>query len=104
MTDFEEKVEQLREALFQREEVQRYFSLKRAIEADDELMKTNELLRMHQKEMAKNLHNPKKYAEEKALFEHYSDLYQNHPLVVNYEACKIDVYALLSQLKNILEK
>ena len=104
MTDFEEKVEQFREALLQREEVQRYFSLKRAIEADDELMKTNELLRMHQKEMAKNLHNPKKYAEEKALFEHYSDLYQNHPLVVNYEACKIDVYALLSQLKNILEK
>lgn len=104
MTDFEEKLGQLREALFDREEVKRYFALKRAIEADSELMKTNELLRLHQKEMAKNLHNPKKYAEEKALFEHYSDVYQNHPLVVNYEACKADVYVLLTQLKNILEK
>ncbi len=104
MTDFEEKLEQLRDALFDREEVKRYFALKRAIEADAELIKTNDLQRWHQKEMAKNLHDPKKYAEEKALFEHYSGLYQNHPLVVNYEASKIDVYALLTQLKNILGK
>lgn len=104
MTDFIEKLTQLREALFDQEEVKRYFALKRAIEADTELMQTNELLRFHQKEMSKNLHDAAKYASEKALFEQYSKAYQNHPLVVNYEACKIEVYALLSQLKNILQK
>lgn len=104
MSEFNEKLEELRASLFEQEEVKAYFALKQAIESDVSLMKANELMRFHQKEMAKNLHRPDVYAKEKALFETYSKEYQNHPLVVNYEASKAAVYALLKQIKDILEK
>ncbi len=104
MSEFTERLDQLKTSLFEREEVRQYFALKAAIESDPILMEANANMRFHQKEMAKHMGNLEIYTKEKALFEHFSSVYQNHPLVVNYEQAKNAVHDLLRQLKDILEK
>lgn len=103
MNDFDQALEELRDALFNTPEVQQFFALRQAIESDKELMAANAQMRAHQKAMAKHQNNDEIYFREKALYEQYSALYNKHPLVVNYEALRGVVNDLLKQIKMIVE-
>ena len=81
----------LREEIDSLPSVQEYYRLKSLYEADEELANMR-------KEIAR-LKKEGKEEERKNLLE----IYQNHPLVNNYEAAKQEVESLLLVIKNIIE-
>lgn len=91
MSDLLEEVKSLRSDIDNLPEVQEYYRLKTIYENDEELKKMRtEIARLKslgKEEERNNLLN----------------IYNSHPLVVNYEASKEEVENLLRQIKNIIQ-
>jgi len=102
-TDFEIKLEQLRQRLFDMPEVRQFFETRQRILADATLTRYDRLKRKHQRAMAANMHDRDTYEREKRLYSRYAAAYDNHPLVINYRYLRETVYQLLDQIKAILE-
>lgn len=81
----------LREEIDNLPTVQEYYHLKSLYEADEELANMR-------REIAR-LKNERKEEERKNLLE----VYNNHPLVNNYELAKQEVESLLLVIKNIID-
>ena len=86
-----EEAKKLREEIDNLPTVQEYYRLKSLYEADEELAKMR-------KEIAR-LKSEGKEEERKNLLE----VYNNHPLVNNYEAAKQEVESLLLVIRNIIQ-
>lgn len=91
MSDLLEEVKSLRSDIDNLPEVQEYYRLKETYENDEELQR----MRM---EIAR-LKSLGKEEERNNLLE----IYNQHPLVVNYEVYKEEVENLLRQIKNIIQ-
>lgn len=88
--DLELSLENLKKELDNSPIIQEYLSLKKIIENDEELKKTRE-------DIAR-LTNDNKLEERDALLAIYND----HPIVINYEQAREEVINLLTQIKDIL--
>ncbi len=91
MSDLLDEVKSLRSDIDNLPEVQEYYRLKETYEKDEELQR----MRM---EIAR-LKSLGKEEERNNLLE----IYNQHPLVVNYEVYKEEVEDLLRQIKNIIQ-
>ena len=98
----EEALKTLSNSLFEMDEVKHYFALKQAILDDKELLEINELMRKHQKLMVESINDPEVHKKEKELYFEYKNKYESHPLVVNYEVIKEEVFNILKQISNII--
>ena len=72
------------------------------LEKDESIKKLDEEVRFHQKEMCKNKDNNEIYFKEKALYEELKNKLDNHPILINYQIAKDEVFSLLVDIKNIL--
>ena len=91
MNDELEKVlQELKDKLDNNETIQEYLSLKSSLE-------NNKELKDMRSEIAR-LTNENKLEEKEALI----NVYNSHPLVVNYNQIREEVISLLSQIKDIL--
>ena len=72
------------------------------LEKDESIKKLDEEVRFHQKEMCKNKNNNEIYFKEKALYEELKNKLDNHPILINYQIAKDEVFSLLVDIKNIL--
>ncbi len=91
MSDLLEEVKSLRSDIDNLPEVQEYYRLKETYEKDEELQRMRvEIARL--KSLGKE-------EERNNLLE----IYNQHPLVVNYEVYKEEVEDLLRQIKNIIQ-
>lgn len=103
MTELALKTAALKEAILALPEVKRFFLLRDQIAADSYLMEQQEQAKDHQKKMMKTIHEAELYQHHKTQYEHYLSLFENHPLVQNYEAIKAEIKPLLDELQAILE-
>ncbi len=99
MTDIEKKLEIVKEELYSDSSVMEYFRLKKAIEENEELKKLDIEIRKIQKEVCRknnkqNILDDEKLKELKAKFD-------NHPLIVNYNKVKEEVFSLLNEIKEV---
>lgn len=90
MNDVDKALLALKDELDKSEIIQEYLSLKSVYEKDEELKKMRE-------DIAR-LANEGKKEEHDALLE----IYNSHPIVINYEQAREEVQALLEQIKDIL--
>jgi len=104
MNNFETKLEELKEELFSLEEVKTYFSLKNEIENNAELTYFREQIAHFQRLMTLNIDLDEEYKMYKKEYEILLRKYQEHPLIQNFEIVKEDVYRILTEVKEIIEK
>ena len=104
MNNFETKLEELKEELFSLEEVKTYFSLKNEIENNAELTYFREQIAHFQRLMTLNIDLDEEYKKYKKEYEILLRKYQEHPLIQNFEIVKEDVYRILTEVKEIIEK
>ncbi len=90
MDELELALNNLKDALDNSSVIQEFLKLKEVYESDPELKRMRE-------EIAR-LTNEGKVEEHDALLE----IYNSHPIVVNYSQAREEVIALLSQVKDIL--
>ena len=92
MTDLDKVLEELSKQINNEPSVKEYLSLKKIIEADPELKK----MRL---EIARLTNEEKKKEHDNLL-----EVYNSHPLMVNYYQAREEVINLLKEIKNILDK
>ena len=91
MNDLDTILNELKETLYQRKEVQEYLKNKKLLEADASLKKMRDdivRLKKEGKEIERN---------------NLLKIYENHPLVSNFEASKKEVISLIQTLKDIIQ-
>ena len=102
MSDFDKTLEEFKKELFNEQCVKEYFYYKNLLEKDESIKKLDEEVRFHQKEMCKNKNNNEAYFKEKAIYEELKNKLDNHPILINYQIAKDEVFSLLVDIKNIL--
>lgn len=102
MSDFDKTLKEFKKELFNEQCVKEYFYYKNLLEKDESIKKLDEEVRFHQKEMCKNKNNNEIYFKEKALYEKLKNKLDNHPILINYQIAKDEVFSLLVDIKNIL--
>ena len=90
MTNIDEALKTLKAELDNSSVIKEYLRLKEVIENDEDL-------KSMRKEIAR-LTNENKKEEHDALLE----IYNSHPIVVNYQLAREEVVSLLSQIKDVL--
>ena len=90
MNKTDEALEKLAKELYALPEVQEYLELKESMENDKELKE----MRL---EIARLTNEGKKEEHDNLL-----KVYNSHPLVVNYQVAREELYNLLNQIKDIL--
>ena len=91
MNDLDTILQELKETLYQREEIQEYLKNKKLLEEDASLKKMRDdivRLKKEGKEIERN---------------NLLKIYESHPLVSNFEASKKEVASLIQTLKDIIQ-
>ena len=83
--------------------VQEYLRLKEVIKNDERLSRLEKEIRVHQKAMCDNKHNPEILSKERDLYEKASLEFENDPIVKDYKIVKEEVYNLLAEVKGALD-
>ena len=104
MNNFEESLNSLKEELFNLEEVKAYFKLKNEIENNEELISLTKEISHLQRMMTLNIDDYEKHLDYKTQYEICLKKYNNHPIIVNFENVKEEVYQILTSIKTIIEK
>ena len=104
MNNFEIALNSLKDELFSLNEVKEYFRLKDEIENNAELKDLLLSIGKYQRLMATNIDNNEEYSFAKENYELAMKKYKNHPLIVNFENVKEEVYQIILQIKQIIEK
>lgn len=99
--DLKEKLDRFIEDFLDVPEVKQYLLIKKEIETSEELKELNKKLSLSQKDMALSM-GTSSYEENKKRYEEIKNLYDNHPLIVNYYCLEEEVSYLLNELKNKL--
>lgn len=83
--------------------IQEYLRLKSILEKDEGLSNLDKEVKLHQRLMCENRNNKEVFEKEKALYEKASKEFDSNPVVINYKNVKEEVYALLEEIKGVLE-
>lgn len=102
-TDFELVLQNLKDKLFDEEIVKTYFSLKEQIKNNKELQELEASIKNNAKIMTKNMDNDEIYFAAKEKYELQKEVYDNHPLVINFKSVSKEVNEILQKLKSIIE-
>lgn len=103
MDNLDQALNRVKDQLFALPEVKLYFGLREQISANHELQTLLKEIRIHQKAMTAAMGQIDLYQAEKTIYNGLMERYKNHPLIVNYEAIKEQVYLLLKQMQAIIE-
>lgn len=103
MNELENKINQCRTLLFEEPIVKEYFRLKKIVDSHPELKNLDKEIHTHQKLMCLHKENDEIYFKEKNLYEGKLHEFNSNPLVENYFQVQEEVYALLNEVKEILE-
>lgn len=82
--------------------VKEFLAIKKEIENDDELLELDKSIREHQKNMVKFAHDEEFASKERLLYKKEKEKFENHPLILNYNALKDEVNDLLEEIKDII--
>jgi hypothetical protein len=102
MTNFEIALENVKENIFSDPLVVSFFKTRDDIDNCKELQDIINELHTHQKAMSINMNDSEIYNKEKMLYETSLNKYSNHPLIINYNYLKNEVYNFLSQIVDAL--
>ena len=102
MNRIDELISSLKEELQNEECVKQYFYYKNLVENDASLKELDEQARFHQKEMCRNKDINEVYFKEKAIYEELKNKLDQHPILINYQIAKDEVFSLLVDIKNLL--
>ena len=102
MNRIDELLSSLKEELQNEECIKQYFYYKNLVEKDASLKALDEEVRFHQKEMCRNKDNNEVYFKEKAIYEELKNKLDQHPILINYQIAKDEVFSLLVDIKNLL--
>ena len=104
MKSFEDALKEVKDALYAQKDVQTYFALKSAIENNEGLQSLENEINKAKRQMTLSIDDKEKHQQMKERYLSLKSTYENHPLVQNFYIVKEQVYDLLMQMKNILEK
>lgn len=90
--------------LFSNSLVVDFFNTRNCINNNIELQEIIDKMHYHQKRMSLSMENEELYKKEKELYEIYQSSYNSHPLIVNYNFLQTEIYNLLSQIADFLNK
>ena len=102
MNRIDELLSSLKEELQNEECIKQYFYYKNLVEKDASLKALDEEVRFHQKEMCRNKDNNEVYFKEKAIYEELKNKLDQHPILINYQIAKDEVFSFLVDIKNLL--
>ena len=83
--------------------VKEYFRLREAIQNDERLSSLDKEIKVHQKKMCSNKDNEEVLSKEREVYEKLTIEYESDPLIKNYKQVKDEVYALLYEVKGVLD-
>lgn len=103
MNEFETQLENCRKLLYDEPIVKEYFRLKHIVQSDKNLVNLDKEIHQHQHLMCIHKEDDEIYQNEKNLYEKKMSEFKANPLVENYFQVREEVYALLNEIKEILE-
>ena len=103
MSRFELQLDQRQKLLYDEPIVKEYFRLKKIVQSDEELVRLDKEIHQHQNLMCVHKDDDAIYQNEKKLYEEQLAQFKSNPLVENYFQVREEVYALLTEVKEILE-
>lgn len=103
MNEFETQLEKCRKLLYDEPIVKEYFRLKHIVQSDKNLVSLDKEIHQHQRLMCIHKNDDEIYQNEKNLYDEKMSMFKANPLVENYFQVREEVYALLNEIKEILE-
>ena len=103
MSGFERQLDKCQKLLYDEPIVKEYFRLKKIVQSDEELVRLDKEIHQHQNLMCVHKNDDAIYQNEKKLYEEQLAQFKSNPLVENYFQVREEVYALLTEVKEILE-
>lgn len=104
MKSFEEALKEVKDSLYNQKEVEDYFALKAAIQNNEALQELEKEINFTKRQLTLSINDEEKHRAIKERYLSLKSQYENHPLVQNFYIVKEELYDLLMQMKNILEK
>lgn len=103
MNEFENELERCKNLLYDEEIVKEYFRLKNIVQSNPKLVALDKEIHQHQHLMCIHKNDDNIYLNEKKLYEEKMKEFKENPMVENYFQVREEVYALLNEVKEILE-
>lgn len=103
MNEFENQLEKCQKLLYDEPIVKEYFHLKKIVQSDAELVRLDKEIHQHQNLMCVHKDDEDIYQNEKKIYDEQLAQFKSNPLVENYFQVREEVYALLNEVKEILE-
>ena len=82
--------------------VKSYLSIKDKMKNDPDFLKLKQDLKESQKQMALSINTPT-YKENKEKYVNLKEMYENHPLNINYKVYEEEIHHLLKEIENNLK-
>lgn len=101
MSHVNNKLEEVKQALYQVPEVIEFLAARQAILQNKELSELDAKIREAQRGMGQHL-NDERYKFYRAIYDESTASYDAHPLIINYRNLKEAVNLILTQMKDIL--
>ena len=103
MSEFENQLERCQKLLYNEPIVKEYFRLRKIVQSDKELVRLDKEIHQHQQLMCVHKDDDEIYLNEKKIYEEELAQFKANPLVENYFQVREEVYALLNEVKEIIE-
>lgn len=103
MNEFEKQLDKCQKLLYDEPIVKEYFRLKKIVQSDAELVRLDKEIHQHQNLMCVYKDDENIYQNEKKIYDEQLAQFKSNPLVENYFQVREEVYALLNEVKEILE-
>ena len=103
MSEFENQLERCQKLLYNEPIVKEYFRLRKIVQSDKELVRLDKEIHHHQQLMCVHKNDDEIYFNEKKIYEEELAQFKANPLVENYFQVREEVYALLNEVKEIIE-
>lgn len=103
MSEFETQLNKCQKLLYDEPVVKEYFRLKKIVQSDEELVQLDKDIHHHQQMMCVHKNDNEIYLREKKLYDEKLAKFKSNPLVENYFQVREEVYALLNEVKEIIE-
>lgn len=103
MSEFENQLERCQKLLYNEPIVKEYFRLRKIVQSDKELVRLDKEIHQHQQLMCVHKNDDEIYFNEKKIYEEELAQFKANPLVENYFQVREEVYALLNEVKEIIE-
>ena len=102
INNFDQALNEVKNQLFDVDIVKQYFYYKNLVENDKNLKNIDEEMRFHQKQMCQNKETLEIYENEKKMYEDLKKIFENNPVLLNYQNTREEVFSLLVDIKQFL--